>query len=121
MSRFVRAAVLEELGQDYVRTAKGKGLKEQNVILRHILPNAMIPVITLVTLSIPGIFGGAIISEQIFRVNGMGALLITSIQAYDIPVIMTTTIIFAVLVLGSNVLADVLYSLLDPRIRFEES
>lgn len=119
MSRFVRAAMLEELAQDYGRTARAKGLRERFVIYRHILRNAMIPVVTLITLGIPGIFGGAIISEQIFRVNGMGALLITSIQAYDIPVVMTTTIIFAFLVVGSNLLADVLYGVLDPRIRYE--
>lgn len=119
MSRFVRASILEELSKDYVRTARAKGFWERYVMFRHILRNAMIPVITLITLGIPGIFGGAIISEQIFRVNGMGALLISSIQSYDIPVIMTTTIIFAMLVLGSNLLADVLYGILDPRIRYE--
>jgi peptide/nickel transport system permease protein len=119
MSRFVRASILEELTKDYVRTARAKGFWERYVMFRHILRNAMIPVITLITLGIPGIFGGAIISEQIFRVNGMGALLISSIQSYDIPVIMTTTIIFAILVLGSNLLADILYGVLDPRIRYE--
>ncbi|MEJ2169992.1 MAG: ABC transporter permease [Desulfobacterales bacterium] len=119
MSRFVRASTLEELAKDYGRTARAKGFSERYVILRHLFRNAMIPVITLITLGIPGIFGGAIISEQIFRVNGMGALLITSIQSYDIPVLMTTTIIFAMLVLGSNFLADVLYGVLDPRIRYQ--
>jgi peptide/nickel transport system permease protein len=119
MSRFVRASILEELAQDYVRTARAKGFAERYVIFQHILRNALIPVVTLITLGIPGIFGGAIISEQIFRVNGMGALLITSIQSYDLPVIMTTTIIFAFLVLGSNLLADVLYGVLDPRIRYQ--
>lgn len=119
MSRFVRASILEELAKDYGRTARAKGFSERYVIFRHVFRNAMIPVITLITLGIPGIFGGAIISEQIFRVNGMGALLITSIQSYDIPVIMTTTIIFAMLVLVSNLLADVLYGVLDPRIRYQ--
>jgi peptide/nickel transport system permease protein len=119
MSRFVRASILEELAQDYVRTARAKGFWERYVVFQHVLRNAMIPIITLITLGIPAIFGGAIISEQIFRVNGMGALLITSIQSYDIPVIMSTTIIFAVLVLGSNLLADVLYGVMDPRIRYE--
>ncbi len=119
MSRFVRASILEELAKDYGRTARAKGFSERYVIFRHLFRNAMIPVVTLITLGIPGIFAGAIISEQIFRVNGMGALLITSIQSHDIPVIMTTTIIFAMLVLGSNLLADILYGILDPRIRYE--
>ena len=78
----------------------------------------LIPVVTLVALGIPGIFGGAIVTEQIFRVNGLGALLIQGIQSNDVPVVQTTLFIFAVLVVAFNLIADVLYGVLDPRIRF---
>jgi peptide/nickel transport system permease protein len=101
-----------------VRTARAKGLKERVVIVRHVVRNSLIPVVTLVALGIPGIFGGAIVTEQIFRVNGLGALLILAIQGNDVPVVQTTLFIFAVLVVAFNLIADVLYGLLDPRIRY---
>ncbi|HQY91592.1 MAG: ABC transporter permease [Caldilinea sp.] len=118
INRFTRSAALENFKQDYVRTARAKGLNEQVVVMRHVVRNSLIPVVTLVALGIPGIFGGAIITEQIFRVNGLGALLILAIQSNDVPVVQTTLFIFAVLVVFFNLIADVLYGVLDPRIRF---
>ena len=119
LSRFVRASVLDNLSQDYVRTARAKGLKEKAVLLIHVLRNSMIPVVTVIALGIPQIFGGAIITEQIFRVNGLGQLLIIGIQGADIPLVQTLTFIFAVLIVLFNLIADVIYGILDPRIRYE--
>ena len=119
LSRFTRSAMLDNLNQDYVRTARSKGLKERVVVLGHVLRNSLIPVVTLVALGIPGIFGGAIITEQIFRVNGLGALLIIAISGADIPMVQTLTFIFAVLIVGFNIVADVTYGVLDPRIRYD--
>ncbi|MCB0113252.1 MAG: ABC transporter permease [Caldilineaceae bacterium] len=119
LSRYTRSSMLDNLKQDYVRTARAKGFQDQYVIIRHVLRNSLIPVVTLVALGIPSIFAGAIITEQIFRVNGLGALLILAIQSFDIPVVMTTTFIFAVLIVGFNILADILYGVLDPRIQYK--
>lgn len=117
-SRFTRSSVIENLRMDYVRTARSKGLDEKLVVVRHVVRNSMIPVVTLVALGIPGIFGGAIVTEQIFAVNGIGQLLITSIQSNDIPTIQTCLMIFAVLVVVFNLIADITYGFLDPRIRY---
>ncbi len=119
LTRYTRAAMLETIHQDYVRTARAKGLSERAVVLRHALRNALIPVVTIVALSIPGIFTGAVITEQIFRVPGMGSLLISAIRDNDTPVIMAITIIFSVLVVLFNLIADILYGVLDPRIKYE--
>jgi len=119
LSRFVRASVLDNLSQDYVRTARAKGVKERAVLLIHVLRNSMIPVVTVIALGIPQIFGGAIITEQIFRVNGLGQLLIIGIQGADIPLVQTLTFIFAVLIVLFNLIADIIYGILDPRIRYE--
>jgi peptide/nickel transport system permease protein len=118
IARFMRSAMLDNLPLDYVRTARAKGLKERLVVLRHVLSNSLIPVVTLIALGIPGIFAGAIITEQIFRVNGLGELLIRSIQNSDIPVVQALVFIFAFLVVLFNLIADILYGFLDPRIRF---
>ena len=119
LSRFMRASMLDNLSQDYVRTARAKGLKERAVLLIHVLRNSLIPVVTVIALGIPQIFGGAIITEQIFRVNGLGQLLIIGIQGADIPLVQTLTFIFAVLIVFFNLLADIVYGILDPRIRYE--
>ncbi len=119
ISRFMRASMLDNLNQDYVRTARAKGLKEQTVVLTHVLRNSMIPVVTVIALGIPAVFSGAIITEQIFRVNGLGHALIGAIYANDIPMVQTITFIFAVLIVLFNLIADVLYGLLDPRIRYD--
>ena len=111
--------MLENLGQDYVRTARAKGLTESVVVMVHVLRNSMIPVITIIALGVPAIFGGAIITEQVFKVNGVGQLLITAIYANDIPMVQTITFIFAVLIVLFNLIADVLYGILDPRIRYD--
>lgn len=118
ISRYTRSSMLENLNQDYVRTARSKGLNERSVILRHALRNSLIPVVTLVALGIPQIFQGAIITEQIFRVNGLGQLLILAVQGGDLPTVQTLTFIFAVLIVIFNLIADFLYALLDPRISY---
>ena len=118
ISRFTRSAVIDNLKQDYVRTARSKGLREWFVVSRHVVRNSLIPVVTLIALGIPAIFGGAIVTEQIFAVNGIGQLLITSLQSNDIPMVQTILIIFAVLVVVFNLIADILYGVLDPRIRY---
>jgi peptide/nickel transport system permease protein len=119
LSRFTRASVLDNLNEDYVRTARSKGLGERKVVLTHVLRNSLIPVVTLIALSVPAIFGGAIITEQIFRINGIGALLITAIGQGDVPMVQTLTFIFAVLIVAFNLIADVTYGMLDPRIRYD--
>jgi len=118
MTRYVRSAVLDVIRLDYVTTARAKGLGEKVVITKHVVRNALIPVVTLVALQMPAIFGGAIVTEQIFRIPGIGALLISSILANDTPVIMAVTFVFACLVVFFNLLADVLYGWLDPRITY---
>ena len=115
-TRYVRSAALDVIRLDYVTTARSKGLKERVVIIKHVVRNALIPVVTLVALQIPAIFGGAIITEQIFRVPGIGSLLISAILANDTPVIMAVTFVFSCLVIGFNLIADLLYGWLDPRI-----
>ncbi len=119
ISRFMRSSMLDNLNQDYVRTARAKGMKEHVVVMVHVLRNSLIPVVTVIALGVPQIFGGAIITEQIFRVNGLGALLIGGIEAADIPLVQTLTFIFAVLIVGFNLIADLLYGILDPRIRYD--
>lgn len=119
ISRYMRASMLDNLGQDYVRTARAKGMDERTVILRHVLRNSLIPVVTVIALGVPTVFGGAIITEQVFGVNGLGQLLIIAINANDFPMVQTLTFIFAVLIVVFNLIADVLYGLLDPRIRYD--
>ncbi|MEO1549611.1 MAG: ABC transporter permease [Pseudomonadota bacterium] len=119
ISRFMRASMLDNLNQDYVRTARAKGLRERSVVLLHVLRNSMIPVVTVIALGVPSIFGGAIITEQIFKVNGLGALLIIGIQGADMPLVQSLTFLFAVLIVAFNLIADVLYGILDPRIRYD--
>lgn len=118
-TRFMRSSMLDNLPLEYVRTARSKGLAERLVIMRHILRNSLIPVITLIALGVPTIFGGAIITENLFRVNGIGQLLITSMQSSDIPVVMALTFIFATLTVTFNLVADILYGILDPRVRYD--
>ncbi len=119
LSRFMRSSMLDNLNLDYVRTARSKGMRERIVLLIHVLRNSMIPVVTLIALGIPTIFSGAIITEQIFRVNGLGELLIRGIQNSDIPLVQTLTFIFAILIVIFNIAADVAYGALDPRIRYD--
>jgi len=116
LTRYVRSAVLDVIRLDYVTTARAKGLGESVVVMKHVVRNALIPVVTLVALQIPAIFGGAIVTEQIFRIPGIGSLLISSILANDTPVVMAVTFVFACLVVLFNLIADILYGWLDPRI-----
>jgi peptide/nickel transport system permease protein len=115
----MRASMIDNLGQDYVRTARAKGLPERNVVMTHVFRNSLIPVVTVVALGVPQIFAGAIITERVFGVNGLGQQLITSIFANDIPMVQTLTFVFAALILLFNLIADLIYGWLDPRIRYD--
>ncbi|MFM2312603.1 MAG: hypothetical protein RLZZ04_1879 [Cyanobacteriota bacterium] len=118
LMRFIRSAVLDELPQEYVTTALSKGLSQFAVIKNHVLRNALIPVVTLIALDIPAIFTGALVTEQVFRVPGIGALLIDSIYRSDTPVVMAITFIYAILIVLFNLIADVVYAVLDPRVKY---
>ncbi|MER8976700.1 ABC transporter permease [Mesorhizobium sp. M0800] len=119
ISRYLRSSMLDNLGQDYVRTARAKGMSENVVVFIHVLRNSMIPVVTVIALGLPSVFGGAIVTEQIFKVNGIGELLITAIYANDVPMVQTLAFMFAVLIVVFNLVADLLYGVLDPRIRYD--
>jgi peptide/nickel transport system permease protein len=117
-SRFTRSSMLEVLRQDYVRTARAKGLTERLVLRRHALRNAIIPLVTVITLQIPTLFAGAVITETVFNWQGMGRLFYDSLTQADWPVAMTFLLLNCALIVGANLLADVLYTVLDPRIRY---
>lgn len=117
MSRYMRACMLEVLRQDYILTARAKGLSPAAIIRRHALRNALLPVITLLGLSVPGLIGGSVIIESIFALPGLGQLFYTAVMARDYTMIMGNLVLGAVLTLAGNVLADVCYGLADPRIR----
>ena len=118
MTRYVRSSVLDVIRLDYVTTARAKGLGERVVITKHVVRNALIPVVTLVFLQLPALFGGAIVTEQIFRIPGIGSLLISAILSNDTPVVMAVTFVSAILVVVFNLIADLLYGWLDPRIKY---
>ena len=118
LTRFVRAAVLDVVRLEYVNTARAKGLSEARTIGKHVVRNALIPVVTVIALQIPTIFAGAVVTEQIFRVPGIGSLLIAAILASDTPVILAITFVYAVLVVLFNLVADIVYGWLDPRISY---
>ena len=117
-TRYVRSAMLDVIRLDYVTTARSKGLREYAIIMKHVVRNALIPVVTLVALTMPQVFGGAIVTEQIFRVPGIGSLLIDAILRNDTPVVMAVTFVLSCLVILFNLLADLLYGWLDPRITY---
>ena len=120
-ARSTTSRIPNELMAEYYRQRASAGLilSEATVVLVHVLRNSMIPVVTVIALGVPSIFGGAIITEQVFKVNGIGQLLITAIQANDLPMVQTLTFIFAILIVLFNLIADMLYGLLDPRIRYD--
>ena len=118
IARLLRSSLLDTLRQDYVTVARAKGVAERRVMLRHALPNALIPVLTIVALEVGYLLGGAIIIERVFAYPGMGLLLITSIASRDYPVVQGTILIFAVFFLLINLLTDVLYAVVDPRIKY---
>jgi peptide/nickel transport system permease protein len=115
--RFVRSAMIEQLSQDYVQTARSKGLREMIIVNRHIVRNAFLPIVTLIALGIPNVFTGALVTEQLFRVPGIGSLLVSAMQNSDTPVVMAITFISAILIVLCNLVADILYAVLDPRVR----
>ena len=117
--RYARSSLLEVIRQDYLTTARAKGLKATVVVLRHALPNALIPLITVIGIQIPALFAGAVIVEQIFSWPGMGQLALASITQRDYPVLMGFTMIVAILVLTCNLFADIAYAVVDPRIRLQ--
>lgn len=117
LSRYMRSSMLEVMRQDYILTARAKGLSERVVIYRHALRNALLPVITILGLSLPGMIGGSVIFESIFAIPGIGQLMWTSVMARDYPVLMGNLVIVSVLTLLGNLLADIGYALADPRIR----
>lgn len=117
--RYVRSSMLEVIRQDYIRTARAKGLREKVVIYKHALRNGLIPVITLVGFWLPGLFGGAVITEQIFSWPGIGPVQLIAINARDYPLLMGINMLLAMLTLLGNLIADICYALVDPRIRFK--
>lgn len=117
--RYVRSSMLEVLEEDYIRTARAKGLKEKLVICRHGLHNALVPVVTIIGMQIPFMVGGAVVTEQIFGWPGIGTLMVQSINARDYPVIMGITVWIAVMVLIGNLIVDLIYGVLDPRISYK--
>lgn len=118
LTRYVRASMLEVINQDYIRSARAKGLTERSVVIRHAMRNAMIPVITIIAIGIPAVVGGAVITEQIFRIPGIGSALVQAIENKDVPVVMSISFGFAILVVLFNIIADLLYAWLDPRIQY---
>lgn len=120
MSRYMRSNMLEVLHQDYIRTARAKGLPESTVVYKHALKNAVLPVITILGLAVPGLIGGSVIFESMFGIPGIGRLFYESVMARDYPLIMAVLVIGAFLTLVGNLLADISYSLADPRIRYEK-
>lgn len=117
-SRFIRASMIDALRQDFVRTARAKGVSERRVVFRHALRNALLPVVTNIGLELPFLFAGAIATETVFSWPGMGAQFITSIGQYDYPVVMGIAVITAVIVVASNLFADIVYAIVDPRISY---
>jgi peptide/nickel transport system permease protein len=118
VARFVRSSMLETFGQDYVRTARSKGLQESAVVIRHVLRNSLLPVITIAGFVLPLLIGGAVVVEYVFALPGMGRLAVDSVFGRDYPVILTITMFSAIAVIFGNLIADVLYAVVDPRIRF---
>ena len=117
LTRYFRASMLDVVKMDFIRTARAKGMRERTVILKHALRNALLPVITILGLSVPGLIGGSVIIESIFALPGMGQLFYKAVMARDYPLIMGNLVIGAVLTLAGNLLADLCYGLADPRIR----
>lgn len=117
--RYMRSEVLNVLGSDYIRTARAKGMTERTVLYKHTLRNAMIPIITLFGFEIGGIVAGAVITEGVFSFPGIGTLLLTAISTRDYPIIMAITLLLGVFILVGNLIADILYSIVDPRIRYD--
>jgi len=119
IARYMRGEMLEVIQQDYIRTARAKGLRESRVLIKHALRNALIPIVSLLGLFLPLVIGGSVVIEVVFSWPGMGRLMYDSILARDYPVVMASTFLFGVLVVVGNLLADLLYAAVDPRIRYD--
>jgi len=117
-TRYMRSSLLEVIRADYVRTARAKGLPENKVIYKHALRNALIPMVTILTLSIPGLFGGAVITETVFAYPGVGRMLYQAVLGHDYAVAMTDILFLAVVTIIFNLVADIMYAVVDPRIRY---
>jgi len=117
LSRYMRSSMLEVIRQDYITTARSKGLSERVVVYRHALRNALLPVVTILGLSVPGLIGGAVIFETMFAIPGMGRLFYDSVMQRDYMVVMGVLVMGAVLTLVGNLLADLMYAIVDPRLR----
>ena len=117
MARYMRSSMLEVIRQDYVRTARAKGLSERKVILKHTVRNAMLPIVTLIGLSLPFLFSGSVLIEYVFAWPGMGRVIVEAIFTQDTPLIIACFFVFTILVVAGNLIADVAYSVVDPRIR----
>jgi peptide/nickel transport system permease protein len=117
--RFFRTTILEEVSKDYVRTARAKGLSERKIMLRHVMKNAMIPILTYVVISIPFLLTGAMLLERFFSIPGIGDLMVTSIFTYDLPVLKATVVVYTLFFVVFSLITDLLYAFVDPRVRFE--
>lgn len=119
LARLTRSSMLEVIKQDYITTARSKGLVEKIVLIKHALKNALIPVVTILAIQLPVLFGGAVITETVFAWPGMGRLIVTSIFVRDFPVVQAAVLIIAVIVILCNLFADILYTYLDPRVKYD--
>jgi peptide/nickel transport system permease protein len=117
-ARYARSSMLEVMHSDYVTVARAKGLSESAVIVRHILRNALLPLVTIIALDIPSLLGGAVITEQIFQWPGMGMMTIRATNTRDYPMLMGILLVSAIMILASNLIADIMYAMVDPRIRY---
>lgn len=118
LTRLIRASILDILGREYVRTARAKGLRSRIVMYKHVMRNALIPVVTIFGLTLGGLLGGAVVLENVFAWPGLGTLAVTAVTNRDFPLIQGTTFFFAVILIGANLLVDISYALLDPRIQY---
>jgi len=119
LSRFQRSSVVDTYAQDYIRTARAKGLSEKLVLRRHALRNSILPIITIIGLSLPALVGGALITESLFGIPGMGELTLTAANSQDMPLVVGTTIVATIMTIVGSLVADLLYAVADPRIRVE--
>jgi len=116
--RLTRSSLLEVIHQDYIRTAWAKGLRERTVIFRHALKNGILPILTMLGMGVASVIGGSVFIEQVFGIPGMGRLLLDGVNAHDYPVLQANVLIFATIILISNLIVDLCYGWLDPRVRY---
>jgi len=119
IARMTRSSILEVLVEEYIRTARAKGLREQMVVMKHALRNVVIPIVTIGSLQFVALLGGVVVTERVFNLKGWGSLLVSGVINHDYPLVQTMIFIFASLVIAANLLTDILYGWLDPRIRYQ--